>query len=226
MQGCPIFGRDGVLGTPGSRITQAGEELGPEQENGDRLKRDERGSTVKKSDTRKSGEAARAFCRGEAGAVDEVRKRVRRILRYRSYRIRRADRRDLEQEVMTQLWKAVRGSSFDPDAGFWSFVEVVTTRRAIDWLRVGRLEEPLDDAFLDERQDPHGRTLEKERAALLRKALDKLDDGCRRLVLARLTAGTSYRDLASEMGKNETALRVQMHRCVKKMQEILTQLTE
>ncbi len=78
---------------------------------------------------------ARAFATGDPAAVETVRARVDKILAFRGYGIPREDRKDLEQEVMVQLWRSVGRESFQTGAGFWGFVEVVSTRRCIDWLR-------------------------------------------------------------------------------------------
>ena len=72
---------------------------------------------------------------GEAAAVDHVRARVRKILAFKRLRIPDQDRDDLEQEIMTEVWQAVNRPEFDFTAGFWGFVEIVTSRRCIDWLR-------------------------------------------------------------------------------------------
>jgi DNA-directed RNA polymerase specialized sigma24 family protein len=92
--------------------------------------------------THRVGEAevGRAFCRGRPEAVNEVRQRVERIVAFRGYRIPTEEKRDLVQEVMTQLWSAVNRADFDAGGGFWGFVEVVTARRCVDWLRRRRPE--------------------------------------------------------------------------------------
>ena len=166
-----------------------------------------------------------AFRRGEPDAVRQVRDRVRRIIGYRRYRIQAADRKDLEQEVMTQLWQAASRSTFDPGAGFWGFVEVVASRRCIDWFRSRRPEELLDDSFIDTGEDPLERSLALERSALVTRALERLDKESRELILLQAGVGRSYRELASLLGKSEGALRVQMHRSVKRMKSIVDELT-
>ena len=91
------------------------------------------------------GEWARRMRLGEAAAVDHVRARVRKILAFKRLRIPGQDRDDLEQEIMTEVWQAVNRPGFDFTAGFWGFVEVVTSRRCIDWLRSRKVSAPISE---------------------------------------------------------------------------------
>jgi RNA polymerase sigma factor (sigma-70 family) len=133
---------------------------------------------------------------------------------------------DLEQEIVTQIWQAVNRPRFDAEAGFWGFVELVTARRCIDWLRARRSVVPLSDALLDLRDDPLEMTLGDERTRIASGALEYLDSGCRELIHLRLKTGWSYQELSSRLGKSEGALRVQMHRCIQKAREAFERLAE
>lgn len=188
--------------------------------------KDKKARPQSSADQSASTAIAFAFRRGDPGAVRQVRDRVRRIIGYRRYRIQAVDRKDLEQEVMTQLWQAASRSTFDPGAGFWGFVEVVASRRCIDWFRSRRLEEPLDDSFTDAGEDPLEKSLAMERSELMTRALGKLDKESRELILLQVGAGKSYRELATLLGRSEGALRVQMHRSVKKMKSVVDELTD
>lgn len=160
--------------------------------------------------------------RGEAGAVSHVRERVRRILSYRRIGIPDQARDDLEQEIMTELWQAVNRSSFDFTSGFWGFVEVVTSRRCIDWRRSNRRESlPLVGSFRDAGKSPVERLLDGERSEIALQILQALDPTCRRLITMRLREGLSYREVAKTLGKSEGAVRVQMHRCIRSAQQIV-----
>lgn len=169
-------------------------------------------------------ELARAFGRGEPAAVDSVRARVRRILAFRGYGIPRAERADLEQEVLAQLWQATRRRRFDPSAGFWGFVEVVTVRRSIDWLRARRPTDELSSSLPEERPGPLQAALGRERHELALRALGRLDKPCRDLVYMHTALRLPYREIARLTGRSEGALRVQLHRCIRRAQGLLEQL--
>ena len=164
---------------------------------------------------------ARAFATGDPAAVETVRARVCRILAFRGYGIPREDRKDLEQEVMVQLWRSVGRESFQTGAGFWGFVEVVSTRRCIDWLRTGKEMTPLPATIAEERPGPLSGMLARERRELAYSALAQLGKPCRDLIYLHAGLRMPYRKIARILGKSEGALRVQMHRCLQQSRRIL-----
>lgn len=169
---------------------------------------------------------ARDFARGVPQAVQSVRQRVRKILFFKRYGMTDEELRDLEQEIMTQLWQAVNRSGFDPSRGFWGFVEVVTARRCIDWLRSPRRETALDGLaeIAEVRPGPVATALDRERLRLAERALAQLEPSCRELLHAHFIERRSYRELAERTGKTEGALRVQLHRCVRATKNLVEHL--
>lgn len=168
---------------------------------------------------------ARRLRRGDPSAAQEVRARVSRILQYRSLSIPEADREDLEQEIVTEVWQAVNRTGFDVSAGFWGFVEVVSSRRCIDWLRARRQGSPLSEELRFAGAGPLSGVLEKERARLASVVLAELDPSCRDLITLRLRDGLSYAEVARVSNRSEGALRVQLYRCIRAARTILTRAT-
>lgn len=166
-------------------------------------------------------EWARRLQNGDPQAFQTVRERVRRILSYQRIRIPVRDREDLEQDVMTEVWRAVNRSDFDFAAGFWGFVEVVTSRRCIDWLRGRRAGVPIAEQMVDRSASAVENMLASERLEVVSEVLDELDPTCRQVMLLRFHEGKSYRDISRMLGKSEGALRVQFYRCVRRAQELL-----
>lgn len=162
------------------------------------------------------------FRTGEPAAVAEVEDRVERIICYRGYGIPRAQRDELRQEVLVQLWRAVNGEGFDAARGFWGFVQTVAARRCIDWMR-RRREAVLDEPSLvqDRRRDPLARVLGKERLEQANGVLDQLGAGCRDLIRMRVLEHMAYSEISVQLGRSEQALRAQMYRCVTKAKRIL-----
>jgi RNA polymerase sigma factor (sigma-70 family) len=152
---------------------------------------------------------------GDPQAMQLLRERVRRILSHGRLRIPVAELDDLEQETMTQVWLALNRPTFDLGGGIWGFVEVVASRRCIDWLRSRRLVEPLTEALRDGSSDPLHRAMRRESTRNVSGALAALDAPCRELIALRIGEGLSFRELATRLGKSEEALRVQMYRCVR-----------
>lgn len=115
---------------------------------------------------------------------------------------------------MTQLWRAATGPSFDTQAGFWGFVEVVTARRCIDWLRSQRASEPLDESLIDGREGPLDQALHEERLRLASAVLKRLSGRCQELIQLRVREKKSYREISKMLGKSQQALRVRLFRCI------------
>lgn len=163
--------------------------------------------------------------RGEAEAVRQVRSRVARILRGRRLRIPPQERDDLEQQIVTEVWQGVNRSSFDISMGLWGFVEVVSSRRCIDWLRSRRqARDPLDGEIRDRRADPLQRSLREERSRRAARILAALEPSCRDLIVMRFREDLSYRRIAERLGRDEGALRVQMYRCIRRARRAVEKL--
>ena len=187
-------------------------------------RRDRASSSARgRTETDSGDETARQLRRGSPEAVRTVRRRVRAILSFRGYRIAPEDRNDLEQEVMTQLWQAVNRSGFS-GTRFWGFVEVVTARRCIDWLRTRKSLTTLDENLATSARGPLGTTLAREDTELAHAALAQLAKPCRDLIYLHFAMRKPYKELSGMLGKSEGALRVQLHRCVTEARRILAEL--
>lgn len=147
-----------------------------------------------------------------------------RILSHGGFSIAAEEREDLEQEIVTEVWQAVNRASFDFSGGFWGFVEVVTARRCIDWLRTQRAKVPLLDEVVSDGTSPLRWTLEQERTALASAVLSALDPQCRELLVHRLGDDLSYGEIARLTGRSEGALRVQLYRCIRRARELMPEL--
>jgi len=144
---------------------------------------------------------------------------------YGALTIPEQERDDLKQEVVTEIWRAVNRSRFDPTGGFWGFVEVVTARRCIDWLRSRREKVDLPHELETLTASPLDSALINERTELASDILMELEPECRELITLRLRDNVSYREIANVTGKSEGALRVQFYRCIGRARRILKQFT-
>jgi RNA polymerase sigma-70 factor (ECF subfamily) len=169
---------------------------------------------------------AEDFRDGRPGAAAEIRARVRRIVSARPYGIPGSEQEDLVQEVMTQLWQAVRRPGFDLAREIWPFVEVLAARRSIDWLRAKRPTESLDSDLHGGSWEPLAAALEAEKRTLARQALAALSASCRELIRLHAGLGRSYAEIAAATGRPEGALRVQLFRCIRRAREALARLAE
>ena len=161
---------------------------------------------------------------GDADAVEHVSARVRRILAFKRLTSPIEDREDLEQGIMAEVWQAVNRPGFDFTAGFWGFVEVVTSRRCIDWIRARREPSPVAADFRDGGRNPFERVLDCERAEIASQVLQALEPECRRLIAMRLREGISYKEIAQILDRSEGALRVQFYRCIRSARDIVNRM--
>jgi len=187
---------------------------------------DPRGSSVGLGTGDSPESWARRLRRGDALAVQEARQRVSRILVHGALSIPPQERQDLEQEIMTEIWQAVNRPHFDFSAGFWGFVEVVASRRSIDWLRSRRESVGIPETVRSTRPGPLGLTLERERRARVEEVLADLDPLCREVLLARFRDDLSYEEIARRTGKTRGALRVQTYRCIRRARTLLENVRE
>lgn len=167
---------------------------------------------------------ARRLQRGDAAAVQQVRERIRGILSHRGLALSDPERADLEQEVMIEVWQGVNRPGFDASAGFWGFVEIVTSRRGIDWLRRRHADIELPQGLVDPHAGPLRVVQERERGELASATLSALDSPCRELLDLRFREDLSYREIAERTGKSEGALRVQFYRCVRQARTLIERL--
>lgn len=169
---------------------------------------------------------ARRLQRGDPPAVQEARKRVGKILAHGALQIPPQDRDDLAQEVMTEIWQAVNRSRFDFSSGFWGFVEVVTARRCIDWLRSRKEQVPIPDGLGSPAPGPLKRALARERSGMASEVLAALHPRCQQLVSLRLRDELSYKEIAEVTGTSEGTARVQFYRCIRGASRLLKRIAE
>lgn len=167
---------------------------------------------------------AQRFKAGDPDAVRSVQVRVKRVLSFRGYGIPAEDRRDLEQEVMAQLWQYAGSKTFRTDVGFWGLVEVVVGRRCIDWLRTRRQTVELPEMAETSLKGPLAGLLAEERRELAYAALAQQGKSCRDVIYLHAVLGLPYGEVSQMLGKSEGALRVMVHRCVKRARVTLLEL--
>lgn len=167
---------------------------------------------------------ARRFLAGDPAATRFVRRRVRTILGRRAAGLPASEREDLEQEILVQLWEAANRPGFDLDRPLRGFVDTVAGRRLVDHWRTRRDEQELatEPASGDGGALTH--LLSSERRRLVARAVALLGGSCRELIGQIVQDRRSYAEIARRTGRSAGALRVQMHRCVRRVRELVEEL--
>lgn len=134
-----------------------------------------------------------------------------------------ADRHDLTQEIMLQLWKAY--PRYAPERPFATWMYRIALNVGISFLRKNtrpvRQTVPLDEIereFVDESAGP---PKIDERVLLLRRIIATLDPLNRALVLLYLD-DCSYREIASVLGLTETNAATKLSRLKERLRQNLT----
>jgi RNA polymerase sigma factor (sigma-70 family) len=179
------------------------------------------GQKARGDGTRRADPWLERFAARDRDAIREAEALVTRIVSCRSFGVGPAEREDLVQETLTQVWEAIEGPQFDPSLSFESFVRIVATRRCIDWRRCRKhtCELPVNQTAPGE--DPECSMLARERALLARRLLGALGPGCRELIRLHAVEGLTYGEIARLWNRSEGALRVQMCGCLARARRIL-----
>ena len=134
-----------------------------------------------------------------------------------------ADRNDLSQEIMLQLWKAYPRYSSDRSFSTWMYrialnVAISFLRRNTRPIRQTVPLEEIDREFADENAADPGNG---ERVALLQRVIATLDPLNRALLLLYLD-DHSYRDIAAILGITETNVATKLSRLKERLRQNLT----
>ena len=135
---------------------------------------------------------------------------------------------DVVQDAFLQL--ARKASGIDPRKGARAWLYRVARNRAFDRLRHARFEIlPGDDYFQKRDQDadapssasPADNLVRRERADLVRSALDALPARERELLLLRFHGGLSFKEIAATVRRPISTVLWQVRRTLKKMRKTL-----
>ena len=128
------------------------------------------------------------------------------------------DRRDLAQEISTQLWRAF--PKYDATRSFSTWMYRIALNVAISSLRRGapqRNTQALDENWLESVAE--GPAPEPDdRILLLRRLIDQLDDLNRALLLLYLDEKT-YREIAEVLGITETNVATKLNRLKQRIRD-------
>ena len=138
----------------------------------------------------------------------------------RLYQDVEADRRDLLQEIMAQLW--VSYDSFRGESAFSSWMYRVALNTAIVFLKKGRRESGrvVHGAYPDLAEELRPVREEQERLAIFYRAVGQLDRLEKALIFLYME-GHAGKDMAEILGISHVAVRVKLSRVKDKLQTII-----
>jgi RNA polymerase sigma-70 factor, ECF subfamily len=161
--------------------------------------------------------------RHDPAAFGEVYERYYpRVYRYVYHRVSAVS--DAEDVTAVIFMKALEGlPSYRPSpSGFAPWLFRIARNAVVDHYRRQRKQNSLDDAqYLADPSDPMGHVLGNERREELRSLVRCLSDDQRDAVLMRYAADLSYPEIAAALGKNEAAVRMLLHRGLRKLKAVM-----
>ncbi|HEX8919808.1 MAG TPA: RNA polymerase sigma factor [Chloroflexota bacterium] len=106
--------------------------------------------------------------------------------------------------------------------GFAPWVFRITRNAVVDHYRRQRKQAPLDELSHESADsDPVGDVLEREQQIELRTLVECLSPEQRDVVLMRYAADLSFSEIAATLSKNEAAVRMLLHRGLRKMKAVM-----
>jgi RNA polymerase sigma-70 factor, ECF subfamily len=151
-----------------------------------------------------------------------------RVYRHIYYRVGcTEDAQDLTQEVFARAWKALPKYRRTATP-FLGWLMRISHNRVIDYYRTKKDQTYLGDEAVTDNTDGGNPELifeSKYDQQQIRKAILRLPEEYQQVILMSFIEGFEYPEIASAMGKKEGAVRVIMHRALKKMRDILSKET-
>jgi RNA polymerase sigma-70 factor (ECF subfamily) len=133
----------------------------------------------------------------------------------------RAESEDLVQDVFMRMLK--HRTTFKPDQGFPPWMYRIAHNVAVDYLRrssrAPQAEPDLEDRPADLPPSDE-RVLEREQAALLRRALLELPADRREVLLLSRYELKSYEEVAEALGISVGTVKTRAHRAIKQLREV------
>jgi len=140
------------------------------------------------------------------------------------------DAQDLLQESLVILWERVRSGKFEYKARLSTFIYATAKNIWSQWLRKKQREvaggvDPEGDR--DFSPSVLETMIEKERARLVREALDRIGEQCRKLLLLFYWEELSMEEIARELGfANADTVKAKKYQCKKALEKVLGTLQE
>ena len=174
-------------------------------------------------DSRTDEQLMAAYVGGERAAFGELFARYGpRLVRLFSRDLGGRDEvHDLVQQTFLQLHRARRDFRVDAKLRPWLFTIALNLKRQ-HFRRLGRRgEASLEDTNAAEPVAPRGNPEADVRDAQLRRALDRLPEAQREVIVLHWFEGLSFREIADAVGAGVSAVKVRAHRGYGRLRDLM-----
>jgi RNA polymerase sigma-70 factor (ECF subfamily) len=148
------------------------------------------------------------------------RRYVKRIYRYVYSRVgRKADAEDLTARIFTEALEGLEGYRERGTFSAWLFT--IAHRRVVDHYRRKRPTQPLDEALdtVGEGPNPLAEVVREERLEHLSRLVEGLDEEKQELLRLRFAGELTYREIGEIVGRSEGAVKMAVHRLLRRLEE-------
>lgn len=148
---------------------------------------------------------------------------ARRIYAYCLVRVRNPEEaEDLTSQVFTKALVGLNGFRGGSVAG-WLFR--IAHNTVLDYFRTSHPNVPIDLIDLETLDtEPIMKVIRSESEALIRQALGEMPEDKRELIILRVVAGLTCREVGEMLDKNEGAVRVEFHRAIKQLRDLVSRM--
>ncbi|MFC1911026.1 RNA polymerase sigma factor, partial [Chloroflexota bacterium] len=148
---------------------------------------------------------------------------IDRIYRHVYYRVNSTeDAEDITQQVFIRAWQAI-GRFKKTSSPFAAWLMTISHNLIVDYYRSRKDEKSLDSEQLviESPENPEKMAEMAINQQQIRKVIARLPGDQQQAILMSFIEGFSYGEIAGALGKSEGALRVIIHRALKKMRQLL-----
>lgn len=163
----------------------------------------------------------RRFLQGESLAVRRVATLARQVAATHAYAMPAADREDVAQEVVLQVYRALTAPGFTLRGELEPLVRAVAHRRCVDWMRRGRRMRPLGVDLPSREAAPDDAAARHEEALAGADVIRRLSAPCREILRLRIADGLSHRAIAGRLGRSEGGVRNLLSKCLHEARRLL-----
>lgn len=150
-----------------------------------------------------------------------------RVYRFVFFRVKM--NKDVAEDLTSEIFmKALEHfATYDPERSQTAWIMTIARNRVMNHWRDQKIHSDIDDvAFCLEGSDGVQDAQSRDDAEQVHRALQKLDKKDRELIEMKHLVGFRYKEMQEILGTKATTLRVETHRAMKKLKELLTNVYE
>jgi RNA polymerase sigma-70 factor, ECF subfamily len=128
----------------------------------------------------------------------------------------REDALDITQDIFIDIWKALPKFKYSTDAEFYSFIFTIARRKLSKYYRFKKQVVEFDEKYIKENYE-----FQPEDAWLFEKVIPQLKEKYRQVLQLRYWSDFSFAQIADSLDQKESTVKVQHHRAIKQLSEIM-----